>query len=748
MAASLNPKTYHVYRTGNNTEPVKRALEARGWESVGDDAKLNETWTANFVWKPTWTKEKPPPPLFARQHSNPNRRQAYNHLRATEPLCEKDSLFETMRAYYTAVKEDPFQRLPPTYLVEPKMGGNPNTWPGWPEFAEHFAKCNADPSLKNLWLVKPTSANRGIGIEVFSTLSQIKDFLDSKARGAAMGIKPIWVLQKYIENPLLYNGRKFDLRVWVVALDNGDVYMYAPGYVRTSSESFDLSSDNRYAHLTNYCQQVLNKDSFGKFEEGNTLKFSDLEDYMGETICKALASARKSVISTSSSSSLLSSTDLGEKSSNKTNKQTRSIDQARSGIELMWGCGKEGLWGQMRGALIDCFSALQGRGGNRSCGYEENGYARKPPSNINIPSRGGKGSLSGPEVTRKSGEQGTRHRFELLGLDFMVDLDGKIHFIEVNTNPSLSYQNSWHEGFVDDMVDKLLDLVMADAWPETTDETEYPDSEPPADALKRPPIGWQHVMNVYTTPPKHTATLALQAAADAMRARGGGRFYAQEAEEGKDRVLVKANLGFGTSAPRDVSGSGVTNRTVNLAAAKLLSAAATRAQKSLSIRKGGSTMDSKSDSKSSSVSNSLNSSKTNIINDEGEDICENDVGEGLPPSLNQSLVSISEKNDDITSIATTILDELTGVSNEVVEEVLVVESEKETLTRPPRSLSSLSKLEAKVTQEVTNADDLRVLAKDSISRSVSVPRQRPARSVTPNPQQREVLRLSKATIVL
>ena len=236
------------------------------------------------MWKPTWNKTKPAPQMFARQHANPARRQAYNHLRAIEPLCQKDSVFETMRAYYTAVNEDPFQHIPPTYLVEPKLGGNTDNWPGWPDFEAHFARCAAEPGCKNLWLVKPTSANRGIGIEVFSSIAQIQAFLDSKARGAAMGIKPIWVLQKYIENPLLYRGRKFDLRVWVVALDNGDVLMHAPGYVRTSSEAFDLDSENRYAHLTNYCQQVLNKESFGKFEEGNTLTFEDLEDYMNEVM--------------------------------------------------------------------------------------------------------------------------------------------------------------------------------------------------------------------------------------------------------------------------------------------------------------------------------------------------------------------------------------------------------------------------------------------------------------------------------
>jgi hypothetical protein len=733
-------KTYHVYRSGNNTEPVKRALESRGWESVDDAAKLGETWTANFIWKPTWTKEKPPPSLFARQHSNPNRRQVYNHLRATEPLCEKDSLFETMRAYYTAVKEDPFQRLPPTYLVEPKMGGNPNTWPGWSEFADHFARCDADPSLKNLWLVKPTSANRGIGIEVFSTISQIKDFLDSKARGAAMGIKPIWVLQKYIENPLLYNGRKFDLRVWVVALDNGDVYMYAPGYVRTSSEGFDLSSDNRYAHLTNYCQQVLNKDSFGKFEEGNTLKFSDLEDYMTETICKSLTS------STKRKNQSVSSSDQNDKSSSKTTKSTRSIDQARSGIELMWGCGKEGLWGQMRATLIDCFSALQGRGGHRSCGYEENGYARKPPSSVYVPSRG---SGAKGESVRKAGEQGTRHRFELLGLDFMVDLDGKIHFIEVNTNPSLSYQNSWHEGFVDDMVDKLLDLVMADAWPESTDEQDYPDSDPPADALKRPPIGWQHVMNVYTSQPKHTASLALQAAADLMRSRGGGRLYSQEAEEGKERVLTKAsggNLGFGTSAPRDPSGSSI-NRTVNLAAAKLLSAASVRAQKSISARKAAAA----SDSKSSSINSSLNASKNTLGEEEeiGALDTSRDVGDVIPASLNQSIALLTESLEDNTGSSTSKLEDLTGIIGESQEDVMrTLEPSESSGALPPRS-SSVSKIEQTMSEPPSSIS--RTITKDplsSSSRSTSVTRQRPARSLTPNPQQREVLRLSKALIVL
>jgi len=39
-----------------------------------------------------------------------------------------------------------------------------------------------------------------------------------------------WVVQKYVEKPLLYNGRKFDIRVWALkTLDK--IYFYKEGYI-------------------------------------------------------------------------------------------------------------------------------------------------------------------------------------------------------------------------------------------------------------------------------------------------------------------------------------------------------------------------------------------------------------------------------------------------------------------------------------------------------------------------------------
>lgn len=548
-ATSSKKLTYYVYKSGNNTDPIRRALNNRGWEPVDvDEAKASDYWFANFIWKPTWTNVKPCTSLFARQHSNASKRQVWNHFKAVEPLCTKDSLFETMRTYYASAGEEPFKHLPPTFLVEPKLGDVEN-WPGWTDFSNHFNKCANDPSVKrNLWLVKPTSANRGIGIEVFSSVSEIKSFLETKARGASMGIAPVWVLQKYIENPLLYRNRKFDLRVWVLALDNGDIYIHAPGYVRTSSEVFDLESTNRYAHLTNYCQQV-NAESFGKFEEGNTLTFNDLENYLTEILSKRGPTTVKNSVSSSSSSS--ASTDSSK---------DKLVNEATTGVEVMWGCGKNGLWGQMRSAVIDTFEALRGRGGSRSCGYEENGYARKAGPGISVPTGKGGITTDNPVATnRTAGPSGSRHRFELLGFDFMIDSDFKIHFIEVNTNPSLSYQNDWHEGFVDDMAERLLDVVFADVFPElgtAPDEASIAGS--PELDNKRPEWSWQWVMNTYSSPLRHASTASVQAAADAFRS---------------SRNITKTGTPTSTSSATNTTSNVSTstvNRTISLAASKLL----------------------------------------------------------------------------------------------------------------------------------------------------------------------------------
>lgn len=49
-----------------------------------------------------------------------------------------------------------------------------------------------------------------------------------------------WVVQKYMEQPLLIDGRKFDIRSFVLVGTDGNIYMHRESYVRTSSTPYSL----------------------------------------------------------------------------------------------------------------------------------------------------------------------------------------------------------------------------------------------------------------------------------------------------------------------------------------------------------------------------------------------------------------------------------------------------------------------------------------------------------------------------
>ena len=88
-----------------------------------------------------------------------------------------------------------------------------------------------------------------------------------------------WVIQKYLEKPLLYKDRKFDIRVWALFTSKNEVFFYKTGYVRTSSNKFTLKDGNNYVHLTNNCLQQFNN-AYGKYEEGNTIDLLDWIEYL------------------------------------------------------------------------------------------------------------------------------------------------------------------------------------------------------------------------------------------------------------------------------------------------------------------------------------------------------------------------------------------------------------------------------------------------------------------------------------
>jgi len=75
----------------------------------------------------------------------------------------------------------------------------------------------------NMWIVKPSSMNRGRGIELFNNTQQMLDWL------AEHGKDHTWVVQKYLERPLLINKRKFDIRMYALIRYPYDVFFYRDG---------------------------------------------------------------------------------------------------------------------------------------------------------------------------------------------------------------------------------------------------------------------------------------------------------------------------------------------------------------------------------------------------------------------------------------------------------------------------------------------------------------------------------------
>ena len=102
-------------------------------------------------------------------------------------------------------------------------------------------------------IVKPDQLSQGKGIFLTYDVNQIDT-------------KEISVVQEYLNSPLLLNGLKFDLRLYVLVLscDPLRLYLYKEGLVRFCTEAYrplgvsQADLKNMFVHLTNYS---LNKDN-------------------------------------------------------------------------------------------------------------------------------------------------------------------------------------------------------------------------------------------------------------------------------------------------------------------------------------------------------------------------------------------------------------------------------------------------------------------------------------------------------
>jgi glutathione synthase/RimK-type ligase-like ATP-grasp enzyme len=88
-----------------------------------------------------------------------------------------------------------------------------------------------------VWIVKPgENTNRGSGITVCKDFDQIKSIIENKVILKDDKLRS-YIVQKYLERPLLINKRKFDIRCYsLITSINGNLcgYWYKDGYIRTA----------------------------------------------------------------------------------------------------------------------------------------------------------------------------------------------------------------------------------------------------------------------------------------------------------------------------------------------------------------------------------------------------------------------------------------------------------------------------------------------------------------------------------
>jgi len=130
----------------------------------------------------------------------------------------------------------------------------------------------------SLWIAKPSAGSKGQGILITASYEDIAAHVDRCERR-----KEVFVVQRYLERPLLINGRKFDIRCWVLLVAPYDIYLYNQASLRTASEVYDTTQlDQTLAHLTNHCLQ-LDSPNFGKWEPGNEMWWWQFDDYLRPT---------------------------------------------------------------------------------------------------------------------------------------------------------------------------------------------------------------------------------------------------------------------------------------------------------------------------------------------------------------------------------------------------------------------------------------------------------------------------------
>jgi len=235
------------------------ALERRPWWK-----KMEKGGTFNFWWGPNGEQ-------FDFKKLKKEKRQLVNRLQDHREICTKTRLAINLQEYAKKANLDVNTIIPTTYVLE---GGGDKGARQLRDKKDEFDKAangegKGTKHLKgDIWIVKPGGRNRGIGIEVMKGFNAVDNFIKKQLTSSQ------WVVQKYLEDPMLIHKCKFDIRQLILVGHDQKVYMYKNSYVRTCATEYAKDSTDLTVHLTNDAVQKK-MDNYGKYEDANKLSYDE-----------------------------------------------------------------------------------------------------------------------------------------------------------------------------------------------------------------------------------------------------------------------------------------------------------------------------------------------------------------------------------------------------------------------------------------------------------------------------------------